>query len=213
MDCDKFIDIKHDFDYLLVLDFEAQCREGEHLNVQEIIEFPVIVVNLKSNSVFANYFHTYVKPTEHTKLYDFCTQLTGIKQEQIDTGMILNDALEGLDKFIKQSNIHESKFCFVTCGDWDLLTCLRKEAQFKKISYNDYLKKWINLKTVFYEFIGEKKRIDMLEMLKELGLPLNGRHHSGIDDARNIAEIVMELIRKGQNFCLRHVNNQLVKKK
>jgi inhibitor of KinA sporulation pathway (predicted exonuclease) len=127
--------------------------------------------------------------------------------------MLLQEALDALDKFIKENNIHQSKFSFVTCGDWDLLTCLRKESQYKKISYNYYLKSWINLKTVFCEYIGEKKRTDMPEMLQELKLSLDGRHHSGIDDAKNIAKIVLEMIKNGQSFCFRHVNNQLLKKK
>ena len=35
----------------------------------------------------------------------------------------------------------------------------------------------------------------MVEMLKLLGLELEGKHHSGIDDARNISRICLELIK------------------
>jgi len=37
----------------------------------------------------------------------------------------------------------------------------------------------------------------MAPLLRELGLPLVGRHHSGIDDARNIAAAFRELLRRG----------------
>ena len=49
----------NDFDYFLILDFEAQCSNTEKLKVQEIIEFPVIVYNLKEGAMTNIYFHHY----------------------------------------------------------------------------------------------------------------------------------------------------------
>jgi inhibitor of KinA sporulation pathway (predicted exonuclease) len=40
----------------------------------------------------------------------------------------------------------------------------------------------------------------MPDMLNRLNLKLDGRHHSGIDDARNIAKIAQTLISKGMVF-------------
>ena len=40
----------------------------------------------------------------------------------------------------------------------------------------------------------------MEQMLEALDLELVGRHHSGIDDARNIAKIVLKLIECGFDF-------------
>jgi hypothetical protein len=67
------------FDYLLVLDFEATCNEGARPYPQEIIEFPVFVLNTKTLEVEGS-FHRFVRPTIHTSLSPFCTQLTGISQ-------------------------------------------------------------------------------------------------------------------------------------
>ena len=39
-----------------------------------------------------------------------------------------------------------------------------------------------------------KSHFDMKEMLDFLKLPLDGRHHSGIDDAKNIAKIAIKLL-------------------
>ena len=41
------------------------------------------------------------------------------------------------------------------------------------------------------------KPAGMAGMLRALDLELVGRHHSGIDDARNIARIVITLLAKG----------------
>lgn len=197
---------KPDFDFILVLDFEAQCSKDEKLKVQEIIEFPIIVVDVNSKKVMDNYFHYYVKPTQHPLLFNFCKELTGITQYQVDNGKTLTEVLELLDQFLLNNNLLNKNFIFVTCGDWDLKTCLRSETKHKKIEYKNYLKKWINLKKVFCDFIKEERRIDMVEMLKEFNIKLEGRHHSGIDDAKNLAKIVLHLLNNGQIFSKSFVN-------
>ena len=40
----------------------------------------------------------------------------------------------------------------------------------------------------------------MPNMLEDLQLKLDGRHHSGIDDCRNIAKIVERLAKLGHTF-------------
>jgi inhibitor of KinA sporulation pathway (predicted exonuclease) len=37
-------------------------------------------------------------------------------------------------------------------------------------------------------------------MLAKLKITLKGRHHSGIDDTRNISEIILKMIRDGLSF-------------
>lgn len=196
-----------DFDYLLILDFEAQCLEGEKLAVQEIIEFPVVVYDLKNQKIALNktdgnpiIFHQYIKPVEVPILTEYCKNLTGISQEQVDNGLILQDALKSFDEFLNINKIPPNKFCFVTSGDWDLMQCLRREAKYKKIQLKDYFKRWINVKNIFFQYIGYKAPAGMVTMLQKLNLRLDGRHHSGIDDAKNITKIVDKLIKNGMKF-------------
>ena len=87
--------------YLLVLDFEANCvQEGAPpLKLQEIIEFPVVVVNVLDKKI-ADIFHSYVRPQAEPQLTAFCTELTGIKQEMVDKGVILSDCLAQLAAFL-----------------------------------------------------------------------------------------------------------------
>lgn len=40
----------------------------------------------------------------------------------------------------------------------------------------------------------------MTDMLAWCGLELEGRHHSGIDDARNIAKVALKLLEHGFVF-------------
>ena len=50
----------------------------------------------------------------------------------------------------------------------------------------------LNLKSAFKQVY--KDRIGMAAALRKLDLPLEGTHHRGIDDARNIARIAQKLI-------------------
>ena len=71
------------FDYICVYDFECQCEDRQDqktLKFNEIIEFPVVIIDVKNKSVKA-VFHTYVKPTLDPILTPFCTELTGITQD------------------------------------------------------------------------------------------------------------------------------------
>ena len=96
----KSMDVKQDFDYLCVLDFEANCDDKSKLDVQEIIEFPIVLVDTKTFEV-VDKFHTYVKPEVHPKLSSFCTELTGITQDKVDNGISLDETLKKADQFLK----------------------------------------------------------------------------------------------------------------
>jgi ERI1 exoribonuclease 3 len=192
------------FDYLLILDFEAQCSETEKLKCQEIIEFPTLLLNTKTLEVEEEYFHTYVKPEIYPVLFPFCTELTGIKQSQVDAGLKLVDAIKSLEEFLKKKGVFEKTYSFVTCGFWDLNSCLKNEAKYKHLEVPQFLRSYINVKQVFSEgFLKENKDLKSLgmpKMLELLKLNLDGRHHSGIDDCRNIAKICIELLKKGISF-------------
>jgi len=45
-------------------------------------------------------FQTYVKPVIHPQLTPFCTELTGITQDKVDTGIKIEEALSNLHKFL-----------------------------------------------------------------------------------------------------------------
>lgn len=193
-------------DYLLVLDFEAQCdeKDGRKLNleIQEIIEFPVVPINLKTGVIEKDLiFHYYIKPVKLPILTEFCQGLTGIKQEQVDQGIILEEALELLHNHLTKSGILNKNWCFVTCGDWDLQTCLKSECKKKEIPLKKYMKRWINIKKIFRkEFEVSSKSFGMPYMLEYFKLKLEGNHHSGIDDSKNISQIALKFIEKGVKF-------------
>jgi inhibitor of KinA sporulation pathway (predicted exonuclease) len=100
------------YDYLVVVDFEATCDEGENPQVtranQEIIEFPWygfsvcrVVVNVMTRVVvdtihgqMVDSRQIYVKPEWSKSLTPFCTQLTGITNEMLANAGTLRDAVQ-----------------------------------------------------------------------------------------------------------------------
>lgn len=86
----------------------------------------------------------------------------------------------------------------------------------KHIKIPSYLKRWVNIKKVFplhlfdpnapnykINFIKDAqvhKIGGMPQLLDVCGLKLEGRHHSGIDDSKNIANVVLKMLEKGFNF-------------
>lgn len=89
------------------------------------------------------------------------------------------------------------KFVFVTCGDWDLKTMLNGQTDHFQVPTRDYFHKWVNLKKIYHKATGTWPK-GMMYMLDELKLKHQGRHHSGIDDCKNIAEISKVLGRDKQ---------------
>jgi ERI1 exoribonuclease 3 len=194
-DCKLFNGQK--FDYICVLDFEATCDRGSW-PTQEIIEFPVVPIDTKTLSVHEEIFHRYVRPVSCPQLTPFCTELTGIQQATVDQAEPFLAVFSAFDQYLSCLTENRAKsVCFVTCGDWDLKTMLPKQCRALGLPVPSYFTKWINIKHV-YQKTFRKKAGGMMGMLQDLGITHTGRHHSGIDDVKNIANIVIHLIQAHQ---------------
>ncbi|EQC40323.1 hypothetical protein SDRG_02224 [Saprolegnia diclina VS20] len=190
--------------YLLVLDFEATCSETLPRDEMEIIEWPVVVIDVVARTIIAE-FHSYIRPTRHGGvLAPFCTSLTGISQAVVDGApafsIVYRDAQAFCAPYLEDG-------LFVTCGDWDLNAMLPTQCRFSGAEIPEAYTRWVNIKFAFRDWQGTRVR-GMAEMLEKLGLPLVGRHHSGIDDTRNIAAIVLRMLEGGHDFVYTSVLRQ-----
>jgi len=196
-------------DYIIILDFEAICVE-DHLpkpKPQEIIEFPSILLDLKTQNII-DVYHFYVKPQIHSLLSDFCTKLTGITQPMVNGGIPLSDAINHHQDWLIKNGMFDNRtnskiknWAYLTCGNWDLGTCLPENCLYYGLNIPNFFNDWIDIKLLYESFYGRKTR-GMKSMLEELHLPLLGNHHSGIDDCRNIANIVKTMLSSGCRFLL-----------
>lgn len=184
-------------DLIAVLDFEANCS-GRNRSDHTAIELPVVVVNAYTGETVAT-FHQYIRPTSIPQLSDFIKELTGITQAQVDAGKTLPEALADLDAWLKQ--FEGDNIVFMTCGDWDLKTLLPNDCLQYHIPVPPIMRYWINIKKVFGERVYKNKKGSMLGMagmLHYCGMEIEGRHHSGIDDVKNICRVLKWMIEHGR---------------
>ncbi|XP_016054724.1 PREDICTED: ERI1 exoribonuclease 3 isoform X2 [Miniopterus natalensis] len=129
-------------------------------------------------------------------------QLTGIIQAMVDGQPSLQQVLERVDEWMAKEGLLDPnvKSIFVTCGDWDLKIMLPGQCQYLGLPVADYFKQWINLKKAYSFAMGCWPKNGLLDMNKGLSLQHIGRPHSGIDDCKNIANIMKTLAYRGFIF-------------
>jgi 3'-5' exoribonuclease 1 len=166
-------------DYCLVVDYEATCKKGDRCFPNEIIEFPIVVIDTYTLCVVAE-FRRYVKPSTNPILTDFCTELTGITQDQVDRADTLDVVLKEVDEWLVANHLrfvhHDSDsasdaeeaaagmidaknddngdhewrtFAFATDGPWDFGSFLLPETVEKRIPVPDCYRLSIDIRQAF----------------------------------------------------------------
>lgn len=172
------------------------------------------MLNLRTGKILSE-FHQYLLPVESPRLSEFCTNLTGITQAQIDAdGVPLPTALMLFDKWLKEmierhglilpktsrSAMHGT-CAMATWSDWDLGICLLKECERKRIKKNAYFEQWIDMKYVYKQWYKYSPK-NFNDALQHIGCEFRGREHSGIDDARNIARLAHVMAKEGAPIAI-----------
>ena len=172
-------------DYL-VIDLEATCDDGGAVpkNQMEIIEIGAVLVDGRSFAAKAE-FQRFVRPLRHPILTPFCRQLTSITQAEVDAAETFPRVLGQLREFMAATP-RLPLFC--SWGNYDK-NQFQLDAGFHGVKL-PFGPDHLNLKNAFSEALGTRKRFGMAGALRCLGLTLEGTHHRGIDDARNIARIL-----------------------
>ncbi|MCO6175305.1 exonuclease domain-containing protein [Flavobacterium sp. NRK F10] len=171
-------------DKILIIDLEATCWKGETPTgeVHEIIEIGICELDRSSGAISKNK-GILIRPTR-SKVSSFCTELTTITQELLDTeGVTFEEAIAILAR-----EYQADQYTWASYGQYDL-NMLKRQCKARKISY-PLGSQHINVKELFAEVKGLHKKTGMNGALAILGLPLEGTHHRGIDDAKNIAKIL-----------------------
>jgi inhibitor of KinA sporulation pathway (predicted exonuclease) len=139
----------------------------------------------------------------------FCSQILTIRfyrvfritQDQVDAGVVFTEALERHQKWLADHGLLDGtkSFIFVTCGDWDLRQMMPPQCKTSGVKVPSPYCKWINIKFPFCDKYNTKP-LGMAGMLRRLDMNIQGRHHSGIDDCRNIARIMKRMLEEGVVF-------------
>jgi inhibitor of KinA sporulation pathway (predicted exonuclease) len=177
---------KAGLDKIVVVDLETTCWERrERDQIMEVIEVGVCLLDIGSSKI-TDRQSILVKPV-YSVVSEFCTKLTTLTQELVETGIRFREAC------LKLEDEYQSKMrVWASYGDFDRRQ-FEKECRLKNVPY-PFGSRHINVKTLFAikHRLAEEAEID--KALALLGLELVGTHHRGVDDAYNVARILNTLI-------------------
>jgi inhibitor of KinA sporulation pathway (predicted exonuclease) len=166
----------------VIADLEATCWEkGTNPARMEIIEIGAVMLPSAAGEVESE-FAEVVRPVREPVLSDFCIQLTGIRQIDVDEADTFREVFA---KFLEW--IGSEPYTLCSWGAYDLRQ-FRVDCKRHGILLPETFKRHLNLKQVFAD-LESIKPCGMKGALRRLKIPLEGRHHRAIDDARNIARI------------------------
>jgi inhibitor of KinA sporulation pathway (predicted exonuclease) len=170
----------------LAVDLEATCCNAGSVprREMEIIEIGAVLVDGESFAARAE-FQTFVRPVRHPILTPFCTALTGIAQADVDAAPHYRDAIARFRGWLYPA---PPGLVFCSWGDYDREQ-LEQDCAYRGVPF-PIAAPHVNVKRRFAEVQHLKKRPGLSEAVKRAGLAFAGRHHRGIDDARNIARLL-----------------------
>lgn len=177
----------------LIVDLEATCCNDDSFpsHEMEIIEIGAVAVDAVTGEPESE-FQAFVRPVRHPRLTDFCTTLTGITQADVDAADPFPVVIAAFRSWL--ADVTDYDFC--SWGDYDRVQ-FEQDCRYHRVPY-PFAGPHRNLKREFSAMLGTTKRFGMKGALEKLGLPLTGSHHRGIDDARNIARIHQEMLRRAK---------------
>ncbi|MEM6631642.1 MAG: 3'-5' exonuclease [Bacteroidota bacterium] len=172
----------------IVFDLEATCwQDRKHGKQQEIIE--IGAVKLDDAGKISDEFCEFVQPRLHPVLSNFCKELTTIEQAVIDTAAHFPVVLNQFQQWIDLSE----PYVLCSWGYYDKKQ-LKVDCTLHHLD-KAWLAPHISVKHQYARIKKLNKPVGMPSALKKEGLILEGTHHRGIDDARNIAKIFKTQLR------------------
>lgn len=183
--------------YLFCVDLEATCDEvGENEyprplvvvpDQMETIEIGLVVIDLESLEI-VDEFQRFARPQINPILTDFCKKLTSIQQADVDGALTYQDVGDELRTFAASY----PSAAWASWGDYDARQLERDAAFAGCPSLLEGLphfnaRKW-------HAGLYDDRPKSLKQTVESLGLVWLGTYHRGIDDARNVASIIQEIL-------------------
>lgn len=170
--------------YKKIVCFDLEhCCWAENNRIGEIIEIGVAEIDTASGDVRKSQY--YVKP-EKDEVSDYCLSLTGIGQKTVNKqGRPLGGVLVTLAK--NYGGVNKIYACWGK-DDEDL----KKECENKGLI--SPINHCLNLAMLAGLQFRGSKNLSQVEVMDKFGLYFEGRRHSGVDDAYNLALLAPKLI-------------------
>jgi inhibitor of KinA sporulation pathway (predicted exonuclease) len=176
-----------DLEYLLIIDVEATCWEGKppQGQVSEIIEIGICTFDIPA-WVVVDAISLPVTPSL-SSCSSYCTNLTGWTDDKlVAVKRSFSDACN-----ILTTLYNSRRRAWASWGDYDRMQ-FERDCNRKQVAY-PFGPTHINLKNMFAIRHGLPQEIGMKAALDKISMLLEGQHHSGVDDARNVARILEKM--------------------
>ena len=171
----------------VVFDLEATCWPRGHEEApSEIIEIGAVCIAVADGNVTpVAEFQTFVRPFMAPRLSDFCTDLTTIRQQDVDGAPGFPEAVGAFYRWAAG----DQGFTLAAWGNYDGAQLGRDSARhgidnpFRSVPY-------VNVKTTFAAHLKLSRGVGLGGALKKLGLRRKGVAHRAIDDARSVVRLL-----------------------
>lgn len=164
----------------VIVDLEATCWKAPASGPNEIIEIGSVAYEVGAGVL--GEFQTFVRPQLRPTLSEFCTELTTIRQDNVDGAPAFAEAYAAFVQWMATWR----PAVLASWGNYDL-NQIGKDCRRHRLETR--IDRHANLKVMFGDLSGYRK-CGMARALRVLGIAIEGTHHRGIDDARNIARIL-----------------------
>lgn len=188
----------NDYRHIVVVDIEHTCAMDGSIppEERETIEIGAVLIDACSLQIIDE-FSELIRPITHPKLSQFCTELTGITQAELDVAAHFPEVFALFIDWLPDN----SDYVIATWGSYDIvqlnIDCAVHGMAAFKPSIN------LNLKIAFKEAHNLKKKVGLKRALEIANLSYEGSHHRALDDAKNTAKL-LPLIFKNKGAATMH---------
>lgn len=184
---------------MLVIDLECSCFREDDIDKpagwlaakdQEIIEIGAAVVHLPNREIL-DVRSFLVRPDG--PMGTFCKELTSLTTADVADEPQLIEAIADMRVWCKKQKFDLGQMPWASWGDYDRVQLFRECAR-KGIKY-PFGRAHFNIKGLFSMLLGRKTGYGLSAAMGIIGLEFDGRPHRGVDDARNIAKTILQVLR------------------
>ncbi|GIM29187.1 hypothetical protein CPJCM30710_18530 [Clostridium polyendosporum] len=167
----------------------------------EIIQIGAVKLDRMINKI--GEFKRYIKPSVFKIINPKITQITGIKQEDLEYGVSFCEAMEEFKKFVGNDSI-------ICSWAKDDIAEIIKNAIYHKYSNIDWLREYIDIQEYVTKVLAHKKCLSLKSALEELKIRIDeSKLHDALNDALYTFEVFKRLFngRIVKNYIVRDIYN------
>jgi len=168
----------------IIFDLEATCWATRNdTQIQEIIEIGALLINRYGE--VESTFNSFIKPIVNPFLSAFCSELTSIRQVDIERAPYYPEVVEDFLDWIGYYD--DEEYLLASWGNFDK-RMLIQDCELHGIEA-DWVEPHINLKRQYQEIKRLRRPRGLKKAVKTEGFEFTGTAHRGIDDAENLAKV------------------------